>query len=802
MVHFLSSASQWIGKPLKTKEGIRHVRGLGRFVEDISLPKMAYAALVRSPYAHARIKSIDISRAVKTPGVIAVLTGKDIASITQPFPQLTTPPASNVKDYSMAVNKVRYVGEPVAAVIAESRYAAADAAELVDVEYELLPAVVDPEEALKEDAPILHEEAGTNIAAVVDYDYGDYDEAEASADRIIRANLRYHRFSSTPLEPFAVLADYNKTEDSYTIYCNNQMPMFLIPSILRALNIGLDKIRIVTQDIGGGFGVKILSYPYMVLVAALSKLVGRPVKWVETRREHMMASSHGADRLFRVEAAIKNDGTLLGLKTETIDDIGAYARHEPAGLTVWAQVASGCCRFKHLRQRMYAVFTNKCPAGPNRGFARAPHQYMIERILDMIAREVGKDPVEVRLINYVKREEQPYTTLNGCVYDDGDYIGAVQRVMELLDYWGWRRRQEELRKEGRLIGIGIATTLDSGTANFGQVRMLNPRLPNVGTSEAASVQMTGDGRVVVKLGSVPQGQSHETVSAQIVADVLGMNPDHVTVAIGFDSESHPYTFHSGTYASRFAGTGMVAVYEAAMKLREKIRKIAAHLLEAREEDIELANEQAFVKDAPERSVSFRRIARTAYANPYELPEGMEAGLYSLSVFSPPFKPPDEKKVGNLTLTYSYQTHGIVVEIDPETGEPKILDYVIVDDCGRVINPLVVDGQIHGAALHGLAAVLYESFDYDSSGQLLTSTFMDYLAPTAFDTPSFKTERISIPSPFTPLGAKGVGEGCGTPIPALINAIEDALSPYNVRLTNSHIKPEEIYWIIRKSRQHT
>jgi len=782
---------------LKTKEGFRHVRGLGRFVEDVSLPGVVYAALVRSPYPHARILDVDVSKALSSRGVLAVITGREVAEHTDPFPQLTVPPASNVRDYSMAVHKVRYVGEPVAAVVATDRYAAADAAELVEVEYEPLPAVVDPEQALRDGAPILHEEVGSNVAAKVEYDYGDYDEAVNNADKIIKTRLHFHRFSSTPLEPFAVLAHYDKALDHYTIYCNNQMPMFLMPSMLRALRTSQDKVRIVTPDIGGGFGVKILSYTYMVLIATLSRIVGRPVKWIETRREHMMASSHGADRLFDVEAAIKNDGTLLGIKTTTIDDIGAYARHEPAGLTVWAQVASGCCRFKHLRQTMYAVFTNKCPAGPNRGFARAPHQFMIERVLDIIAREVGKDPVEIREINYVRREEQPYVTLNGCVYDDGDYIGAVRKVMELLNYWDWRRRQGEYRSQGRLIGIGIATTLDSGTANFGQVRMLNPKLPNVGTSEAAEVVMTADGKVIVKLGSVPQGQSHETVSAQIVADVLKMNPDNITVAPGFDSDSHPYTWHSGTYASRFAGTGMVAVHNAAVKIREKIKKIAAKILEVRPEDIELEGEKAYVKDAPERSVSYRRIARTAYSNPYELPEDEEGGLYAISVYSPSFQPPDEKKYGNLTMTYSYQTHGIVVEIDPETGQVKILDYVIVDDCGRVINPKVVEGQVHGAALHGLAAVLYESFVYDGNGQLLTGGFMDYLAPTAYDTPSFKVEHFEIPSTSCPLGTKGVGEGCGTPIPALVNAIEDALSHLGVEITSSHITPEDIYKLLHR-----
>jgi 2-furoyl-CoA dehydrogenase large subunit len=776
-----------VGTPVKTKEGLRHVQGRGRFVEDIKLPNTAYVAFLRSPYPHALIKSIDYTQALRSEGVINVFTGADIAAVTKPFPQLTVPPASKVVDYSMAVKKARFVGEPVAAVVADTYYHAKDAVDLIDVVYEPLKPVTDPVNVINGEEPLIHEEAGTNIAAMVDYDYGDYDEALSRADQVIRTKLVFHRFSSTPLEPNAVLASYDPYR-GYTIYCNNQMPMFLSPSIVRALDIEMTRLRVVTPDIGGGFGVKILNYTYMVLVAALSKLVNRPVKWIETRTEHMLASSHGASRHFDVEAAVRNDGTLLGLKTTTIDDIGAYARHEPAGLTVWAQVASGCCRFKHLRQRMYAVFTNKCPAGPNRGFSRAPHQFMVERVLDLIARRLGRDPLEIRKVNYVTRDEQPYTTLNGCVYDDGDYIGALEKAAELVDYWGWRRRQRELAAEGRLIGVGLGVTIDSGAANFGQVRMLNPSLPNVGTSEAATVQMTADGKILVKLGTVPQGQSHETIAAQIVADVLDVDVDDVVTAPGFDSESHPYSLHSGTYASRFAGTGMVAIYLAAQKLKNMVASIAAKILEARKEDIVVEGGFAYVKDAPEKRVSFKRIARTAYANPYELPEGMEPGLTATAVYAPDFKPPNEKKIGNLTLTYSYQAHAVVVEVDRETGAVKVLDYAIVDDCGRVVNPAIVDGQVHGAALHGLAAVLHENIEYDSEGTPLTTSFVTYLAPTAYDIPSFRTQRIVIPSPFTPLGAKGVGEGCGAPIPAVVAAVEDALK---TEITTSHLKPEDI-----------
>jgi len=788
---------KYVGQRIPTREGLRHVRGLGRFVDDLRMPGQAYAVLVRSEVPHARIRSISVERALRVPGVIGVFTGEDIARVQQPFPQLVPPPASEVVDYAMAYRKVRYQGEPVAAVVAESLAAAHDAAELVEVDYEPLKAITDPWKAIEEKEVLVHENIGTNVAAKVDYEYGDYEAAKARADVVVRRELVFHRFSSTPLEPNAVLAHYDGSTDSYLIYCNNQMPVFLSPSILRALNATADRVRIVTPDIGGGFGVKIINYTYMVLTALLSKLTRRPVKWVETRREHMMASSHGADRHFKVEAAFSRSGELLGIKALTVDDIGAYARHEPAGLTVWAQVAPGATRLRNLSMTMYAVFTNKCPAGPNRGFSRAPHQFMIERVLNAGARELGIDQVEIRRRNYVTKEEQPYVTLNGCVYDGGDYVGALLKAAEALGYERWRAEKERARREGRLIGIGFACTLDSGSPNMGQVKMMNPRVPNVGGSEAATVTVTFDGKVHVKLGSVPQGQSHETVAAQIVADVLGVPVEDVTVARGFDSHSHPYTIHSGTYGSRFAGFGTAAVLGAALKVREKVVRFAAKLLECSPEDVVLEDGKAYVAGSPDRYVTLRRIARSAYSNVEEAGE-LGLGLSETFVYAPEMRSPDERKMANLALTYSYQVHGVVVEVDKETGVVKVLDYVIVDDAGRVINPLVLEGQLHGAALHGLAAVLYESLEYDESGQLLTSSFVDYLCPTALEAPEFRTYSIETLSTSSPLGSRGVGEGCGTPIPALVNAIEDALSDGGVWLVSSHVKPEELLRLIRRA----
>ncbi len=785
-----------IGAAVKTKEAERHVRGRGRYVDDVQLPNMAYASILRSPYAHARIRRLDCSKALELPGVLDVLTPDEVVKLSDPLPQMTVPPASEVKDYPIAVGKARYVGEPVAVVIAETRAVAEDATELIEVDYEVLDPVVDAEKALTESTNLVHENIATNVMAHITYNYGDIDKALVDADKVLEAKIHFHRFSSTPLETNAVVADYNPKDGFLTVWCNNQEPAFMFPQFSSSLRLPYDKMRFITMDIGGGFGCKITNYVYVILAALASLKVGRPVNWVETRSEHLLASSHGAERIFKVQVPVKRDGTVLGLKIFSIDDDGAYARHEPAGLTVWAQVAPGAYKIKNIYNDMYAVFTNKCPAGPNRGFARAPHLFMIERVMDLVAKELKIDPAEVRLRNFIKREDQPYVTPNGCVYDDGDYPKSLRMVMDALDYAGWRNRQRELRAKGRFIGIGIATTLDSGAPNFGQVKMLNPKLPLIGNAEACLLQLTPDGRFVVKLGTVPQGQSHETVTSQIVAGVFDVPLSSVNVATGFDSASHPYTMHSGTYGSRYATMGAGAVYGAAIKIRDKVLRIGAHLVGEEVNRMELVGGDVLSLNDPSKSISLRRLARTAYGMPAMLPPGMEAGLWAINVYDNGLSAPDENKVGNLALTYSYQTHGVVGELDAETGKFRIHKYVIADDAGKIINPLVVEGQVHGAAVHGIAAALYEENRYSVEGQLESSTFIDYLAPTAADLPDLEVLHLEIPSPFSPIGAKGVGEGGGTAHVAVANAVNDAIEPFHGVLEKSIAPPETVYRIIR------
>ncbi len=785
-----------MGQPLKRKEDPRLISGLGKYVDDVKLPGTAYAAILRSPYAHAKITRLDTSKAERLPGVVCVMTGEEVAKLTDPFIQISPAPANKLKDYCLAVGKVHFVGEPVAAVVAETRAIAEDALELIEAEYETLDALVDARRGIRSDAPIVHEDAGTNVAFHGVWDYGDIEKAIKQADKVIKATLHFHRFSSTPIENNGVVANYDRATGFLNIYCNNQMPMFCIPWLSFGLRFPSNKIRMITGDIGGGFGTKIINYPYLALISLLSMKAKRPVKWTEDRREHLIAN-HGNERTFDVEIPIKKDGTILGLKATAFDDCGAYTRYEPAGATIWAQVVPGCLNIKDFKMDFYQVITNKAPVGPNRGYSRMQHLWMIERAIDLVAKELGLDPADVRLKNYIQPEQMPYTTPSGGIYDGGDYPEALKKALKLIDYDGLREEQARARKQGRLIGIGMGMAVDSGTNNFAQVKILTNDNPFSGNSEAARVSIDGLGQIQVALGTVPQGQGHETFASQIVADEFGVTPDQVTVLMGFDSAMNPYSHQSGSYASRSAVMGTGALSGASKKLKEKVTKIAGHLMQVSPEKLEFKEGNVVDRESGKK-VPLWQIGNVAWVNNLMLPDGMEPGLIALHYYKPPgFTVPDEKFRLNQTLTYSYQAHAVAIELDPETGKFKILRYAIVDDCGRQINPLIVEGQVLGAAAHGIGGAMFENFEYDEQGQLLASTFVDYLVPTALDIPHIVTSHIEVPSLFAPKGIRGVGEGGGTPLGAISNAVEDALAPFGVQITDSHQNPQHIHKLIRQ-----
>jgi CO/xanthine dehydrogenase Mo-binding subunit len=789
----------WVGKSLPRKEEDRLLRGRGRFADDIKMREMLYLRFVRSPYAHARLLSVDVSAAEALPGVICTLTGKEIEPLTQPFIEIGPDPAAKIRDFPLAVDKAHYQGEPVAAVVAESPAIADDAAELVQVEYEALEPVIDAEQALNDES-ILHQSAGTNKVWNGVFEYGDVEQALRDAAYVVNIkHLHFHRFSSTPLENNVVIAQWDPKDDRIYFSCNNSFPSFAIQFLSAHLNVHIDRIRVQTADIGGSFGIKITSYPQMAVCALASKKAGgRPIKWVETRSEHMTSSAHGNERTFRdTRVALDKDGVIIGISSRHIDDCGAYPRYEPLGCVIWSQVYPGVYRFKNARIDFTQAVTNKCPVGPNRGYSRMQHLWFLERVVDVCAHELGIPADEMRLRNYIRREEFPYTTPNGCVYDSGDYPKMLALAKDLIGWDEWKKKQDEGRNQGRWIGIGIGTTLDSGTNNFGQSQIINPHAPFSGNSQGANCKLDIYGEVVVAVGSCPQGQGHETTAAQVVADVLNISPDLITVRTGFDTERNVHTGFSGTYASQFAVSGLSAVHGAAQKLKAEMRRLAAFVLETNEDDIEFGTGA----EGPElraktsgKSINYWALANIVNVNSAVLvPEMHDVTLNCRYVWRAPFKVPDtQKKYGNLTMTYASQLHIAVVEVNRETYIPKILDYVAIDDCGTVINPPIVEGQVYGATAHGIGAALMENCVYDEVGNMLTSTFSDYLPITAVNMPKLKYGHISTPSPHSYSGAKGMGEGGAAPIHTISAALQDALFGEGIFIEESFNNPDSLF----------
>ena len=793
------AVKNWVGQPLPRKEENRLLRGRGKFADDIKLREMAYLRFVRSPYAHARIVSVDTSAAEILAGVVCVLNGAEIAAQTQPFIEIGPEPCAKIKDYPLAVSKVRYQGEPVVAVVAESTSLADDAAELVHIEYDALDPVVDAEVALT-DKSILHEEAGTNRVWNGVFEYGDVDKAFREAAYVVKIDrMHFHRFSSTPLENNVVIARWNAKDDRIYYECNNSFPSFAIQFLSAHLGVHIDRIRVETSDIGGSFGIKITSYPQMAVCALASKKAGgRPVKWVETRTEHITSSAHGNERTFLdTRAALDKNGVITAVVSRHIDDCGAYPRYEPLGCVIWSQVFPGVYRFKNARIDFTQAVTNKCPVGPNRGYSRMQHLWFLERVVDICGHELGIPTDEIRLRNYIRPEEFPYTTPNGCVYDSGNYPRMLQVAKARIVWDEWKSKQLTARKEGRLIGIGIGTTLDSGTNNFGQSQIVNPGAPFSGNSQGANCKLDIYGEVVVSVGSCPQGQGHETTAAQVVADVLSIHPDRITVRTGFDTERNVHTGFSGTYASQFAVSGLSAVHGAAQKLRAEMKRLGAFLLETKEDDLEFGTGE----QGPEvramstgKSINYWGLANIVNVNSAVLPpELYEVTLNCRYIWRAPFKVPDkQRKYGSLTLTYASQLHIAVIEIERDTFIPRILDYVAVDDCGTVINPPIVEGQVYGATAHGIGAALMENCVYDAVGNMLTSTFSDYTPITAMNMPRVKYDHIETPSPHSYSGAKGMGEGGAAPIHTISAALQDALFANGIIIDDSFNNADSLF----------
>ena len=797
--------NKWVGKPIRRIEESRLVQGNGIFVDDKKLQGMLYMRLVRSPYAHARIAKVDVSQAEAAAGVVCTLTGKEVAGLVKPFIEIAPGAGGKIEDFPLAIEKAHFQGEPVAAVFAESRSAAEDAADLVEVEYDGLPAVIDAADAY-EDRTLVHDEAGTNRIWHDLFEYGEVDKAFRNAAHIVEIDqLHFHRFTSAPLECNAVIGQWEIKEDRIEFWSNNSFPAFATQFLAPSLGVRIDQIRVQSHDIGGSFGIKITNYPYMALCALGSrKAGGRPVKWTETRSEHLQASAHGNERtFFDTRVALDKNGVILAIDSRHIDDCGAYPRYEPLGCIIWAQVLPGAYRLKNMRLDFTQVVTNKCPVGPNRGYSRMQHLWFLERVIDICSHALGIPGDQMRLRNYIETHEFPYTTPNGCIYDSGNYAKMLEIAKELIGWDEWKKKQRMARAEGRWLGIGIGTTLDSGTNNFGQAQIINPNAPYSGQSKAAIAKLDIYGEVVVNLGSVPQGQGHETVASQVVAEVLNIPPEMVNVRPGFDTDQNAYTGHTGTYASQFAVTGLSAIHGAAEKLKSELARLAAFALKAREKELEFGvgaqGPEVRVKGT-KKSINYWALSNLVNVNNAGMPESLsDVTLNCRYVYKAPFKVPDlKRKYGNLTLTYAAQLHIAVIEVDRETFQPKILAYAAVDDCGRTINPMIVEGQVHGATAHGIGAALMENCAYDAEGVMLASTFSDYTPITVMNMPDLLYGHLETPSPFSYNGAKGMGEGGAAPVHTVCAALQDALYSSGIIIRDSHNTGDSLFRAVQRA----
>lgn len=759
--------SGWIGRPLKRKEDGRFLRGQARYVDDLKLPGMLHLVVVRSAHAHARIRSVRVEEALRVPGVLRVITGSDLKGKVGAY-ALAGVEGTRVEQVPhpvLAGDRVRYVGEPVAAVVAESREAAEDAASRVEVDYDPLPAVADPEAAL-EGHVRLHEHLPDNVLFRWEGRGGDPEAEFARADRVVRQKFRIPRLAAVPMETRGAVASYDPGTDLLTVWASAQGTHRPREQLARILGRPEESIRFVVPDVGGAFGSKFGTSPETVLVAWAALQLRRPVKWVEDRRENLLASYQGRGMVAEVEVAVR-DGRMTALRARLLADAGAYLYPStPIPPVNTAMLMTGAYAIPHARVVLLGVATNKVPTGPYRGAGRPEAAYLVERMAELVARELGEDPVDFRMRHLVRPEAFPYRNPLGFVYDSGDYPQALQRLRELLEYDRWRREQGRARAQGRLLGVGVAVYVERAASQLW---------------ESAAVVVEPTGRVVVRTGSVPHGQGHETAFAQIAADLLQVHPDDVVVQYG---DTHLLGRSIGTFGSRSTTLGGSAIVVAAEKIRQKVRRIAAHLLEASAEDLEWQEGRIWVRGVPERAVSWREVAAAAY-QPHRLPPDLEMGLEAVGYFAIP-RP-----------VFPYGAYGAVVEVDPETGEVRVLRLAAVDDAGRIVNPLLAEGQISGSVVQAMGQAFTEAFEYDEDGQPRSATLAEYGVPRAVHAPPLVSEFLETPSPLNPLGAKGLGEAgtIGAP-PALANAVLDALQPFGVRHLDFPLTAERVWRAMR------
>jgi len=776
-----------VGARVARREDPRLLTGQGSYVDDHRPARMLYAAFLRSPHAHARIRRLDVSAALALPGVAAVLTGEDIARSSKPVRAASKTPNVKTTSYpTLALGKVRHVGEAVAMVAAESRYVAEDAVERIVVDYEPLPVVRDVESALDPASPVLHDEAETNLLVSREFARGDVDAALAGAAVVVRERFRFHRHTPVCMENRGCLGEYATASGALTLRSSAQCPGLVRDVLADLLDIPEHLIRVIANDVGGGFGAKASLYPEEIATCVMARRLGRPVKWIGDRREDLLATTHAWDEIVDAELGLDQDGAIVGLRAEVTVDVGGYSIYPWTAAIEPVQTISflpGPYRVPTYRGRTRGVATNKAPLGPYRGVGRPPAVFVIEGLMDRAARRLGLDPTEIRLRNFIRDEDFPYKSPSGVVWDRSSFTESLRRAREALDYKAARDEQARARGAGRWVGIGIASYVE--LTGIGSAIPVSPGMPVSTGTEAATIRFDPAGKVTAVFGVASHGQGLETTLAQIVADEVGVPIEDVRVVHG-DTDASPYG--TGTYASRSLVLAGGAAILAGRSVREKMLVIAGHLLEADPADVALADGRYAVRGMPDRSVTVRQIARAAYGGAKQLPKGLEPGLEATRFYDPYYG------------TASNATHAAMIEIDRATLEVKTLRYVVVEDCGRMVNPLIVDGQVHGGVAQGIGAALLEEIVYDDQGQLLSGTLMDYVVPSACEIPTMEVHHVETPSPVALGGFRGMGEGGTIGAPAAIaNAVADALAPLQIEIAELPVTPERLFRLIGKAR---
>ncbi len=784
---------RWIGKRLNRVEDPRFLRGQGRYIDDIKLPGMAHAAVLGSPHAHARIVSIDTRAAERLPGVIAVVTGEDVAARAAPLPSFG---AGEIVQDMIATEKVRYHGETVAAVIAEDRYVAEDACELIDVVYEPLPVVLDPFTAREDGAPLVHEALGSNTAYERTFTFGAVDDAFAAAPRSVRARLRWPRSTGMPMDTNGAIGDYDAGTGVVTIHANSMNFTYFLWLLAATLKIPASKLRLVPVGAGGSFGSKFFMHKVPALAGLLSMIAGRPVKYVEDRTAHILSNDHaGSDRHYDAALAFDDDGTFRALRIDCVDDYGAYLQFGTGTHGNALSQVVGPYRIQHVEYSLAAVLTNKNQQGAYRGFGAEVSNWVLERLVDLAARELDVDRVEIRRRNLIGADEFPYRTPTGNIYDSGNYQGVLEQVLEAVDYPHWVAERDRARAEGRHVGIGVVASNERSVFSSTEFWFWfdEPDFTPTSSPESASLQIDPTGRIVVTLHSQAQwGNSPETVVSQVVAEEFDVEPDSVLVTYADSQHALPGT---GPGGSRFTVMVAGAVAGASSTLKQKIRRIAADKLEANEDDLEFRNGAVGVIGTPDAELSLADVAMTAYMFRLDLPPDMESGLSAQSTYDHPLTTLPSGDRSDLGIFYPFVGHAwhiAVVEVDPETGKVDFLRYAAVHDAGTVVNPQSLDGQIIGGTVQGLGTALYEQYLYDDQGRVRNASFEHYHLPSSMDVPRITVGHQETPSPYTAYGIKGAGEGGRMLTPAILSAaIEDALQPYGVTITTLPITAEQI-----------